>query len=63
MVRASRAPAPIHGTELWRWDLVEVDSGRTACSIVFDPKLEPTFGAVDRRVHALERLINEAGAT
>lgn len=64
-VRLSSRPVPVlaGATEnLMRLDLVEEDSGRCACSIVFDRRLE-TDEAVWRRARLLRDVINEGSAT
>lgn len=66
MLDIAFAPAPIKGHrpfngQLWRWDAVEVDTGKVSFSIIFDD--DDDRREVSRRLRALIRMINAAGAT
>lgn len=64
-VRIAPRPVPVligASLHLWRWDLVETDTRRVACSVVYDARLD-SEQSVWRRVVALETYINEGGST
>lgn len=64
-MRLAPRPVPVlpgASLHLWRWDIVETDTQRPACSLIYDDRLS-TEAEIWRRARAVEEFINEgAGA-